>query len=246
MIRTALALFVLLFGTMMAVAEGRFAVIAATEAGDALAPGTELSASDSIKLPEGAVVTLIAEDGQIIRLEGPYEGTIDASAKTMTTGKADDWSPIMALVAEGNDESSVLGAARGLDSASGVPGQPNVWQLSVDSSGPRCTRADGIELWRRKAGREVKVAVRSEDDRRRGLEWKANEHGLKLPSDFSVTEGLLLVSFGADLRELTIHIAPDSLTDAPPGAVLSWLIDKGCKRQALALIDTLHSGEGAR
>ncbi len=242
MIRTALALCLLLFASPAAAAEARFAVIAATDAGDALAPGTELTASDTISVPQGAVVTLIAEDGQIIRLEGPYEGTIDRSAKPATTGGAKDWSPIMALIAEGNDETSVLGAARGLDTASGVPGQPGVWQLSVDSSGPRCTRAGHVELWRRKAGRAVKVSVRSEDDRRRGLDWRAGAHHLTLPDDFRVGEGRLLVSVGGDLRELTLHIAPQSLADAAPGKVLSWLIDRGCRRQALALIDALHAG----
>jgi len=246
MIRIAVAFLSLIVLAGSAFAEGRMAVIAASDAGDVLVPGKELSSTELITLPAGAVITLLREDGQIVRLTGPYEGKAGGEDAAGAPEKKGDWGPLMALIAESNDESSVLGAARSLDSNSGLPGQPTVWQISVDSSGPRCVQAGAIELWRRKAGRQVDVALRSEGARLSGVNWPADEHSLRLPEGFTVAEGLLLVSFGSNLRELTLHVAPESLEGAPPGDVLSWLIDKGCRRQAIALIDSLHAGLGGR
>ena len=227
-------------------AEARLAVIAATDAGDVLVPGRELSVSDAISLPAGAIVTMLREDGEIIRLAGPYQGPAGGTGSGAASGGKTDWAPLMALIAESDDESSVLGAARALDSNSDVPGQPTVWQISVDSSGPRCVRPGEIELWRRKASRTASVAVRSEQGRLSGMKWPAGDHSFKLPASFPVTEGLLLVSSGSGLRELEIHVAPGDIVDQAPGRVLAWLIDKGCRRQAVALIDMLHAGTAWR
>ena len=230
-----LGVFLVLFAGFSARADGAV-VIAVTNGGDAIVEGTE-----TFSVPEGAVVTLIREDGQIVQIQGPFSGVVESGDKG--TDEDTDWNALTIFLTGPRDSVPALGAARVADKWSDLPDQPDVWQVSIDSSGPRCVRPGPVELWRRDAERDARVSIRTEAGRLGDLSWPQAEHGLKLPADFSVVDGRMAVSLDDTVRTLTVAVLPDDLVGAPTGRVLTWLIDQQCSRQARTLIDALHSGQ---
>lgn len=206
-----------------------------------LEPGQSVRPGEALTLAAGARITLLKQDGTMQTLQGPFSGTPGDSAATTTgTAKSGTFAALKTLLGDTDARSTVLGAARA--SAGDLPAPPGIWHLSTDSSGPRCTDGMELVLWRRDPGEAVSVSARTQDARVKGLDWPAGEAALTLPEDFAKSEGRLAISLGGTLRELTLIRQPDALADAAPGALLSWLTEKGCNRQALALIDRVHAG----
>jgi hypothetical protein len=216
-----------------------YVVIAATAAPPAYAPGTEIGTKEVLVLPEGARLTLIERSGRMVTLAGAHRGPVD----TTSGGNQDtqgDWSILKRLVGSPDAHSTVLGAARA--SAGDIPPPPGIWDVSTDSSGPRCVRPGELVLWRRDAGKAATVALRSAQGRHEGLAWPEGAHRMTAPADVARVDGRLLVSIGAHVRDFTLAVMPAELDGAPAGLLLAWLAEKDCRRQALALIERVHAG----
>ena len=223
-----------------ALALADYVVIAATQAPALYAPGTEISADESLSLPDGARLTLIERSGRMTNLDGAHEGPVPRTDTSATGGGDTDWSVLKRLIGSPEARSTVLGAAR--TGASDIPPPPGVWDVSADSSGPRCARAGKLTLWRRNADTTISVTLRSVAGRHEGIAWPAGEHRLAVPEEMAREDGRLLVSLGSELREFDLSVLPDGLGDAPAGLVLAWLAEKDCRRQALALVERVHAG----
>jgi len=235
-----LALAALLTPTLARAAD--YVVVAASAAPETYAPGTELAADATLDLPAGARLTLVARDGRMLTLTGPHAGPAatpedNAAPDTPRSGLL---SGLKGLLVGDAARSSVLGAARA--DAGDLPPPPGVWHMSADSSGPRCARPDAFLLWRREAGQDVSVTLRSETARHADLLWPAGDNELALPGDTLAQDGRLLVSLDGAMRDFQVALRPADLAGAAPGALLAWMIDKGCNRQALALIARVHAG----
>lgn len=222
-------------------ARAEYVVIAASDAPAAYGAGTEIDDDQRIDLAEGARLTLIARSGRIVTIDGAFSGSVPGSAQvapseTSSTG----WDALKRLVGSAEASSTVLGAARA--GAGEIPPPPGVWDLSVDSSGPRCVRKGELVLWRKQAGDTLQVSARSAAGRHDGLAWTAGDHRLVLPVDMAMEDGRMVVSVGGELRDFELSVLPDGLAAAPVGEVLSWLSERDCRRQALALIAHLHGG----
>jgi len=218
-------------------------VVVAASGGTTLSPGTRLDPAQVISLPEGARLTLLSQTGALRVIDGPFDGAAVTQAEAGSDGAADEqWSAVLALVGDPDARSDVMGASRETDGAFIVP--PGVWQISVDSSGPRCTVPGTVMLWRRAADQRATISVRSAIGRLTDVTWPADEPVLALPPEFAAP-GRVVVSVDGDLRELTLAVAPDDLASAPAGQVLSWLMSEKCQRQALTLIQRVHDGDAA-
>jgi hypothetical protein len=216
-------------------------VIAATGAGD-FAPGSRIEPGQSISLTEGARLTLLSHGGEMQVIKGPYEGApVAAEAVKVSEKETGGWFAVLALVGDPDARSDVMGTSRKTDGAFLTP--PGVWHLSIDSAGPRCTKAGKALLWRRDAEQETTLSVRSDAGRLTNLVFLAGTHVLPLPEDFAA-DGKLVVSIDGTLRDLDLAVAPQGLHGAAPGKVFSWLMDNKCSRQALVLIERVHAGLG--
>lgn len=241
--QTALCLgFGLLTGLNSAAALADYVVIAASGAPGSYAAGTEIADDQQIDLPEGARLTLIERSGRMVTLEGLYSGTVplpdEAGDSDAPSG---GWNALKRLVGSAEASSTVLGAARA--SAGDIPPPPGVWDLSTDSSGPRCIRTGELTLWRKQADTSQTVSARSAAGRHDGLVWAEGENRLALPQEMAMEDGRMVVSIGGELRDFELSVMPQALTDAPAGQLLAWLAERDCRRQALALIARLHTGE---
>lgn len=220
-------------------AHGETVVVAATGAGD-LAPGTIIEPGQQVSLVEGARLTLLSQGGDMQVIKGPYAGTpVTADAAKVPANRPRGWTAVVALVGDPDARSDVMGTSREADGAFEIP--PDIWHLSIDSAGPRCTEAGKALLWRRNSEKETVLSVRSRAGRLTDLAFPADAHVLPLPEDFAA-DGRLVVSVDGTLRDLEIAVAPEELDGASPGKVLSWLMEMKCSRQALVLIERVHAG----
>lgn len=217
-----------------------YVVVAATGASASYAPGTEIGTGETLSLPEGARLTLIERSGRVTNLDGAHEGPVPRDDAAPTGSGDTDWGFLKRLIGSQEARSTVLGAAR--TGAGDIPPPPGVWDVSADSSGPRCTRAGKLILWRRNADSPISLALRSVAGRHDGIAWPAGEHRLAIPEEMAREDGRLIVSLGSELREFDLSVLPDGLRDAPAGLLLAWLAEKDCRRQALALVERIHAG----
>lgn len=225
----------------LAPAHADYVIIAASDAPDAYSAGTEIADDQQIDLPQGARLTLIKRSGRIVTIDGAFSGSVPGSAQVgPSETSSTNWDILKRLVGSAEASSTVLGAARA--GAGDIPPPPDVWDLGADSSGPRCVRKGELTLWRKQADETLQVSARSAAGRHEGLAWTAGDHRLALPADMAVEDGRMVVSVGGELRDFELSVMPDTLAGAPAGQLLSWLSERDCRRQALALIARLHGG----
>lgn len=241
--QTALCLgFGLLAGLGPAAALADYVVIAASGASGSYAAGTVIADDQQIDLPEGTKLTLIERSGRMVTLEGLFSGTVPAPGETdQSDTPSIGWDALKRLVGSAEASSTVLGAARA--GAGDIPPPPGVWDLSADSSGPRCIRKGELTLWRKQADKSETVSARSTAGRHDGIVWAEGENRLVLPEGMAMEDGRMVVSVGGELRDFELSVMPEALAGAPAGQLLSWLAEQDCRRQALALIARLHAGE---
>lgn len=239
--RGAVALVALSLTVGMARAD--FVVLAASGAPGTLQPGARLADDATLSLPDGARVTLMSRDGRMLTLEGAYSGPLDPPLEAATTAEDNDGAlqKLSRLLQGGDARSTVLGAARA--GAGDIPPPPGIWHVSVDSSGPRCVQPGALQLWRRDAGQNSPVTLRSASGRRDGLAFAKDMHVLTVENAVSEDDDRLLVSLGDELRDLALAHRPHTLAGASPGELLVWMLDNDCKRQALTLIGRVHAGQ---
>lgn len=214
-------------------------IVAAASGDSTFHPGDRIAEGTRLQLPEGARLTFLFKSGEMKVITGPFEGHItdDAPARA----PIGTWETIKSFLGAAEQKSEVLGASRKADGS--MPDQPGIWLVSIDSSGERCTRQDTLTFWRRDAGEQLPVALRNGAARASDLTWPAASHTFTAPASFPVIEGPLALSAGSTLRKFDIKVLPKDLEGAAPGALLGWLLDSNCTRQATALISRVHAGE---
>ena len=230
----------LILGCLIHTAKAELIVIAVSGT-ESFTPGSNLDPGQPIVVPEGARITILSKSGEMRVIDGPYSDAFAPSGQQNTSSEpSGQWDAVKSFMGHPDTRSEVLGVSRNIDS--GVPPTPGVWQVSVDSSGPRCTQASLLTLWRRNAEKAQQVSIRSASNKFKGLNWEAGNEELVLPDQFVVEEGRMVVSVDGDLRDLEMHVMPEQDQDLGSGTLLTWLIEKQCNRQALSLIENVHRG----
>jgi hypothetical protein len=224
----ALALSALLGTVSHAALAAELVVVEAT--GVSLEAGASLDAAKPLKLPEGAHVTLITEDGATIKLAGPFDGVPTAAAG----GAQGVGAALGGLVASRAADTANLGAVRAGDVAAPLPAP---WVVDATRAGDVCimTGAPAV-LWRPKAEAETVMALMPAD-RSWNAEapWPKDAALLQLPEDVPFVDGgTFVVEMDGNRSPLTVHIMPASVKS--PKMVAAWLEAKGCARQRSALV----------
>ncbi len=234
--------FVLLLLTGTAAAAESLVVIAASGTAKQFAPGAVFRSDAIIDLPAGGRITLLSESGGTVRLQGPYSGSVRPAENGEPEDGSKQWSSafteIAGLLTKEPEQTTVISAARDIDSTTDA-GQPDVWLMAVDGSGHRCVQAANVWMWRRKSEARMEFALRSQSARRTDLVWDAGKDRMKLPREFVRDSTLIVMKSGKPPRRFQMHVLPKSIAAGRLGAVLLWMADSGCSRQARLLIDAL-------
>lgn len=230
-----LAVFALLWANVKA---GELAVIESNV--EALPAGKIVNTSDVLSLDGGAVVKLIAETGEIIDLEGPYSGL---PASNVVPGKSALIGQIAALFGDDADESAV-GATRSLGPDTGSE-PPDPWWLDLNTEGAQCVAPQGtVTLWRARTSPGERLTLwRTRDGIESGktLTWTIGDATLSWPSDVVIADSEVFQIYTVTndrTRRWTMHRIPASVSTGIERA--AWMSEKGCKRQARALVLSLE------
>lgn len=223
-----------------------FVIIAATGEESKFDPGAMLDGAETIELADGAKITLLSKKGRMVQHVGPYSGPVAPKAPDATVAKANKWSSALSkiadVVAKDIDKSIVVGSSRDANDADRADEQPAVWLLAVDSSGHRCVRQSGADMWRKNADNRLEIDVRSRSQEEKGMVWTAGTDRLALPQKFIEDGTLIVMKVGAQPRRYNMHVLPQAIDADRWGDVLHWMVTSGCSRQARLLTDGLHSG----
>lgn len=245
MIRTILMSVLIAMTPAAAIAEN-LVVIAATGVDDTLQPGVIVKSSTRLDLSSGVSLTLLSQNGSVLKLDGPFAGSATVAGAKVETDKVNAWattlSKISLVVSKRVARSNVVGSSRGAVAPDG-DAHDNIWLLTVDSSGHRCLPKGGTDLWRKDANKKVELDLRSQSAQEKGMTWRAGQNLLRLPQKFVEDGTLVVMKIDTQPRRFTIHVLPNEIGADRWGAVLHWMIANQCTRQAGLLIDLLHSGE---
>ena len=218
----------LVIGTASAVTAAELVVVEVRGVTN-LKQGEVVADTQPIKLEDGQMVTLVAEDGSILTLRGPYDqapagggsGVDVASAlDALTTGKS----------------RNVTGVIR---SANLDVHLPSPWLVDVSHPGVACLRlGDQPVLWRASGSGGARLTMMPADRSWRAqTEWPAGSPTLQAPSNFPIKDGrTYLADFGGKPIAVTLTQIPPKVTN--PRMQAAWMLEKGCVAQAEALLKT--------
>ena len=194
-----------------------------------LKQGDVVGDTQPIKLEDGQMVTLVAEDGSILTLRGPYDqapvgggGGVDVASAldALTTGKS-------------RNVTGVIRAAN-LDVH-----LPSPWLVDVSHPGVSCLRlGDQPVLWRASDSAGATLTMMPADRSWRAqTEWPVGSATLQAPSNFPIKDGrTYLADFGGKAVAVTLTQIPPKVTS--PRMQAAWMLEKGCVAQAEALLKT--------
>jgi hypothetical protein len=203
-------------------------LVVAEARGGTLHPGETIDAGRPIKLEPGQRVTLIAGNGAVIKLTGPFEGVPDPEGQRL--GSVAD--SLLKLTSQTVQGTSTLGAVRAGET---VPPEP--WLVSVAGSGQRCVQeGKPLVLWHAPVAEEQPVEISPADHAwQASTSWPAGTDKLAMPADFPAQDGQAYVfTIGGTTATVTLHIIPPALSSDAMRA--AWMIEKGCGTQARVLV----------
>lgn len=203
--------------------------------GTSLTQGAVIDAAQPIDVPAGAKVTLMGADGTPVSIEGPFAGK---PADRIGTATGDTKvSALSSLFQSQKKSTASLGAVRAAKSG-GDYELPQPWVVSVEDEGARCIKSGSTELWRADAASSAKFSLVGGFKAIRNGDWPAS-NTVKMPANFFQDGKEYTATVGDNAVKLTMHVMPAELESKSPGAVLNWMAEKGCTKQAVTFASAL-------
>lgn len=210
--------------------------------------GDILDAETNIVLGEDMQIMLIAEDGMIISLAGPYVGPPGSDETPDATGAFD---ALGQLVGFAETEAGDIGGVRGDTTGDDYLSQEvddhrtSPWLLHTVVTGPQCIREDAQEIgyWREQSDAdellEVKLVTSGETVT---IEWQAGDNTVAWPDTLPRrVDEMYLLRLGDRLRSTNLLLREVPAAVADDGvAMVAFLAAKGCISQARMELDRLR------
>lgn len=227
------------FSTFSAVSDGMakeasFIVLQAKNAPASLAEGMLIPGKGEIEVPAGAEITLMGEDGTTLKLVGHTVHSFQ-SAPTEKTGSG-ALKRLSGWIKGKRKQTTKLGAFRKPGGKNGVRQiPPGPWLVDSQASGKWCVRSTGQKFWKPGTPEAMPVSIEPRGKPAIETTWPGSEETLDIPPGILTDGQRLKLRVGQKSVRLTLFIAPQSLEDR--ASTLAWLAEKGCRKQALALIE---------
>jgi hypothetical protein len=182
-------------------------------------------------------VTLLADNGQIIRVAGPSRRPLAELARgrapSLSLGRLAD------LLRGGGP-----GRFQPAFSRSGIGGaQTDPWAVDVTTGGAKCIFADHpVFLWRPPLASGARVSLEATSRSQRSFfDWPAGTITVAWPSDIPLDPSeTYVVTLDSGSRTFTLTVAPKR---PERGFALVHLAESGCKDQLFALLGSVERGQ---
>ncbi|HYM01827.1 MAG TPA: hypothetical protein VET85_02710 [Stellaceae bacterium] len=199
-----------------------------------LVPGQTVDDGQPLVLRDGQRVTLLAANGNVMKLRGPYEQAPAAAA----AADASLSQSLSGLLVQSRARTSEVGVVR----ANNVQARlPDPWLIDVERAGTFCVRGDKpIVFWREASRSQANVSVTSLD-----RSWKITATWAEGADQLKMLDMLMPQRRATYLVEVEGNRAAITLNNVPAAVHtdqmrLAWMIEKGCQAQAEALSRTLQ------
>jgi hypothetical protein len=224
----ALVFAALAVGTASAAMATELVVVEARGVG--LKQGDVIDDAKPLTLKDGQLVTLVAENGSILTLRGPYD-----QAPAAGSGGIDVASALGALTT--GTARNVSGVIRAAAVDVHLPGP---WLVDLSHPGVACLRKDETAVfWRASDAGGVLTMTPSDRSWRGQAQWPAGSATMVAPASFPIKDGrTYLADFGGKPVAVTLTQIPPKVTN--PRMQAAWMLEKGCVAQAEALLKTVQ------
>ena len=175
-------------------------------------------------------MTLVAENGSILTLRGPYN-----QAPADGSGGVDVALALDAIVT--GKSRNVAGVIR---TAAADTLLPDPWLVDLSHPGIACLRRGETPVfWRASDTGSVLTMMPSDRSWRGQTRWPAGSPTMAAPASFTIKEGrTYLADFGGKPVAVTLTRLSPALSN--PRMQAAWMLEKGCVAQAEALLKTLR------
>jgi hypothetical protein len=196
-----------------------------------LQPGQVIDGSTNLTLTEGQQVSLMMQDGRVIKVKGPVDKP-PAPAEASATANVQLALQLLVTQQSSRERAGVIRGGPGLV----VPPEP--WVVDVSSGGLRCLQADStITLWRPDASSSVAAQVAPNDRSwKADVTWAKGSDRLPLGHNVPVRRRTnYVVRIDDKDVNITLVSLPTSLTNDAMRA--AFMMENGCDAQAKALFN---------
>ena len=205
--------------------------------------GQVIEGSQRLQLSSGSRMTVVGDDGKVIKLEGPFSGVVGTASEPGNSGGVVVVEAISKLFSGETPETGALGTFRGSRGA-GQTGTkaPDVWAIDVSQSETQCVPGGMVPtLWRSQASRELTIAVEFLTSKTGTLvQFPAGVDVVAWPVQVPLEDGgrySIRDSNDTWRSGLTLRIIPVEQTSTVGRA--AWMAENGCAAQARTLMANL-------
>ena len=214
--------------------------------------GDILDAETDVELGEDAAIMLIAEDGLVISLTGPYVGPPGGDEMPVTPGALD---ALGRLVGYADTESEDIGGVRGDAQSDDFLVQEvddhrtSAWLLHTAITGPQCIIAGDAkpQYWREHSNADQRFEVkRVTSGEMVTIAWQAGDNTVVWPDALPLAANeMYLLRLGDQLRStnLLLREVPAAVGDGGV-AMVAFLAAEGCLSQARMELKRLRENPG--
>jgi hypothetical protein len=189
------------------------------------APGMVLAPGERLLLPDGASMTLLLRSGEMLRLRGPLETSLDLAAPAGQDGSAAALAGAFRL--RGLD-ASAIGGTRATQARRAPP--PADIAVEVERSGTWCLGPSDAVWLLRPAAEPAEIGLRRRGSLRR-LGWPHGAARVEWPADLSIEDGdaFEVILEGQRRATLTFRLLPAAAM--PEAAAVAQGMLRGCREQ---------------
>ena len=187
-------------------------------------PGMVVSSTDRLSVPDGATATLVFESGGMLRVRGPFEGTL--AQQQMKSGETSVAALADMFRLHGVD-ATVIGGTRSTGASRTIAAMEDV-PVDPQRSGTYCI-APASSIWITRPATERAVYTLRRLGRTRTLGWPAGATRMEWPVDVPIEDGnqFEIAADGAARTTVTFHVMPAA---TGPAQVAKGLLS-GCHDQ---------------
>jgi hypothetical protein len=189
-------------------------------------PGMVVSSTDRLSVPEGASATLLFQSGEMLRLGGPFEGTL---GQQQVKGSSNSVAMLADLFRLHGVDATMIGGTRSTSVARSETSIDDV-QVDAERSGTYCVQPSTSVWITRPTGDSRIYAVRRKGNSR-ALGWPSEAARVEWPADVLIEDGsqFEIATDGTAHATVTFRAMPSTVGGGPAAVAAGILL--GCHDQ---------------
>ena len=198
--------------------------------------GDQIPANQQLSLNVGQSISLIASDGRVISVKGPYSGPPAPSAQTQASNIGQ---MLLPLVQQAGTETATPGVIRDGGTTAGF----DAWVIDTTQSGDVCVSLDQeYDFWRKDTSTAATIKVQPAGGGNPvNVDFDKGTSRVSVPDTMTFQDGTqYLISSPAGSTTITVHTIPEGISPRSK-ITAAWYLQKNCKAQGYALLKDLSN-----